>query len=118
MGVRKYKPNDWRIFIDSSTRRLKCVLLHNGNRYVSLPIAHSTKLKEEYDNIKLLLQKIKYDEHRWPICVDLKIVTFCLVSKAGTLSIHVFYAYGQSSTPTALEKNSMANKEIHGSWRS
>ena len=52
MGVRKYKPNDWRIFIDSSTRSLKCVLLHNGNRYASLPIAHSTKLKEEYDNIK------------------------------------------------------------------
>ena len=55
MQVLAYRPDNWRIFIDSSTRSLKSVLLHNKNHYASFPIAHSIKLKEEYDNIKLLL---------------------------------------------------------------
>ena len=47
MGIRQYKPQDWRLFIDCSERSLKCVLLHNGNNYAPIPIGYSTKLKEE-----------------------------------------------------------------------
>ena len=36
----QHKPSDWRLFIDSSKRSLKGVLLHNGNKYPSIPIAH------------------------------------------------------------------------------
>ncbi|KAI6651281.1 hypothetical protein LOD99_5429 [Oopsacas minuta] len=36
-----YVPNDWRLFIDSSKQSLKCVLLHNGNKFSSIPIGHS-----------------------------------------------------------------------------
>ena len=36
-----YLALDWRLFIDSSKRSLKAVLLHNGNVYPSIPIAHS-----------------------------------------------------------------------------
>ena len=35
-----HNPSDWRLFIDSSKRSLKGVLLHNGNKYPSIPIAH------------------------------------------------------------------------------
>ena len=42
MGVEKYCADDWRLFIDSSKKSLKCVLLHNGNKYASIPIGHST----------------------------------------------------------------------------
>ena len=35
-----HNPSDWRLFIDSSKRSLKGVLLHNGNEYPSIPIAH------------------------------------------------------------------------------
>ena len=38
MGLSAYHLNDWRLFIDSSKRSLKCVLLHNGNQYGSIPI--------------------------------------------------------------------------------
>ena len=48
MGLPAYDSRDWRLFIDSSKRSLKCVLLHNGNKYASVPIGHSVKLKEEY----------------------------------------------------------------------
>ncbi|GBP63242.1 hypothetical protein EVAR_56623_1 [Eumeta japonica] len=48
MGLKTYHASDWRLFIDSSKRSLKAVLLHNGNRYAPIPLAHSTSMKEEY----------------------------------------------------------------------
>jgi hypothetical protein len=82
MGLTQYEPKEWRLFIDSSKRCLKCILLHNGNKYAGIPIAHSTQLKEEY-YISLVLNKIKYHEHEWVICVDLKMVNFLLGQQSG-----------------------------------
>ena len=31
---------EWRLFIDISTRSLKVVLLHNGNKFPSIRLAH------------------------------------------------------------------------------
>ena len=45
LGLREYKPEEWRLFIDSLKRSLKCVLLHNGNKFGSIPIGHSVTLK-------------------------------------------------------------------------
>ena len=67
LGVPHYEPRDWRLFIDSCKKSLKCVLLHNGNQFASVPLAHSTSLKEKY-----VLEKISYWQHEWHICVDLK----------------------------------------------
>ena len=78
LGVPQYEPKYWRLFIDSSKRLLKCVLLHNGNLFASVPIAHSTTLKEKYEAVKYVLEKIGYDQHKWFICVDLKMVNFLL----------------------------------------
>ena len=83
MGLKNYKARDWRLFMDSSKRSLKCVLLHNGNKYGSIPIAHSTTLKEEYTNISKVMEKIKYQDHNWVICVDLKMVNFLLGQQGG-----------------------------------
>lgn len=83
MGLKQYKPSEWRLFIDKSKRSLKCILLHNRNKYAGVPIAHSTKLKEEYCNISLLLNKINYNDHRWQICVDLKMVNILLGQQSG-----------------------------------
>ena len=63
MGLPAYDTRDSRLFIDSSKRSLKCVLLHNGNMYGSIPIGHSVKLKEEYNNIKLVLERLHSHVH-------------------------------------------------------
>ncbi|QQP36648.1 Uncharacterized protein FKW44_021815, partial [Caligus rogercresseyi] len=76
LGAPQYDPRDWRLFIDSCNRSLKCVLLHNGNQFTS----HSTTLKEKYEVVKYVLDKIQYEQHKWIICVDLKMVNFYLVS--------------------------------------
>jgi len=78
-----YKDEEWRLFIDSSKRSLKAVLLHNGNTYAPIPIAHSTKLKETYENLQIVLEKIKYSEHQWKVCGDLKISTLILGQQSG-----------------------------------
>jgi hypothetical protein len=91
LGLPEYHSEDWRLFIDSSTRSLKCVLLHNGNRYSSIPLAHSRILKEAYENIKMILQKISYHEHSWSICVDLKMVNFLLGQQSGFTKYPCFF---------------------------
>ena len=54
------------------------VLLHNGNRFPSVPLAHAAKMKEIYENMKLPLGKIKYDEFKWKLRGDLKVVALLL----------------------------------------
>ena len=79
----EHHPSHWRLFIDSSSRSLKAVLLHNGNIFPSIPIAHSVHLKEEYGNVKILLQMIDYDKYKWEVCGDFKMIGFLLGLQGG-----------------------------------
>lgn len=83
LGVPSYSPTEWRLFLDSSKRSLKCALLHNGNVYGAVPIGHSVHLREEYNDIKTIISLLKYHEHNWIICVDLKMVNFLLGQQKG-----------------------------------
>lgn len=83
LGADNYDSTSWRLFIDSSKRSLKGVLLHNGNTYASVPVAHSVHLKETYENLELLLNKIKYSEYCWQLCGDLKIISMLLGQQSG-----------------------------------
>lgn len=83
LGAPHYDPREWRLFIDSCKRSLKCVLLHNGNQFASIPLAHSTTLVEKYEAVKYVLDKIQYEQHQWIICVDFKMVNFLLGQQSG-----------------------------------
>ena len=77
MELKVYNPQEWRLFIDSSVRILKCVQLHNVNKCASMPIGHAKSMKEEYNSIKLILEKpVLYLKHQWEMCADLKVVNF------------------------------------------
>uniref|UniRef100_A0ABD2WD45 Reverse transcriptase RNase H-like domain-containing protein n=1 Tax=Trichogramma kaykai TaxID=54128 RepID=A0ABD2WD45_9HYME len=78
-----YKTDEWRLFIDSSKRSLKAVLLHNTNKFASIPIAHSTTTKETYGSMKILLESIKYNENKWLICGDLKVLGMLMGQQSG-----------------------------------
>jgi hypothetical protein len=41
-----HKPEEWRLFIDSSKSSLKVVLLHNGNVLPSIPVSYAVNMKE------------------------------------------------------------------------
>ena len=68
-----HNPSDRHLFIDSSNRSLRGVLLHNGNKYPSIPMAHSVHLKESYDNVELLLEATKYSKYQWSLCGHLMV---------------------------------------------
>lgn len=78
-----YKPEDWRLFTDSSKESLKAVLLHNGNKFAAVPIVHSTIIKESYESFKFLLEKIDYNSHKWLICGDFKMIQIVLGLQQG-----------------------------------
>lgn len=82
LGI-QYKIEEWRLFIDASKTSLKAVLLHNGNNLPSVPVGYGTNMKESYETMKFLLEKIKYDEHIWKICGDLKVVALLLGLQLG-----------------------------------
>ena len=37
-------------------------------RLVSVPLVHIVNMKESYENIKLLLEKIQHEKHDWNVC--------------------------------------------------
>ena len=82
LGCRHF-PDQWRLFIDSSKASLKAVLLHNGNEKPSVPIAHAVGMKETYASMQIILKLIKYSEHQWNICADLKVVALVLGLQLG-----------------------------------
>jgi len=55
---REYNPDQRRLLIDSSKMCLKVVLLHNGNRFPSVPLAHAANMKESYESMKLLWERL------------------------------------------------------------
>lgn len=96
MALIKFEPKNWRLLIDSSKRRLKCFLLYNRNKYARVPISHSTKLKEDYCNISLVLNKIKYNDHNWQTCVDFKMVNIILSQQSGNAKFSCFICLNKS----------------------
>ncbi|KAJ4446592.1 hypothetical protein ANN_13289 [Periplaneta americana] len=79
----QHRPDEWRLFIDSSKVSLKAVLLHIGNELPSIPVAHVADMKETYQNMKVILEKIQYGKHEWYIYGDLKVIALLLGLQLG-----------------------------------
>ena len=43
-----------------------------------MPVGDSVNLQEDYDDMRMVMDLLKYHEHNWIICVDLKMVNFLL----------------------------------------
>ena len=92
--------------LDSSKVRLKVVLLHNGNRFRSVPLAHAANMKQSYESMKLLLGKFKYDEFKWKLCGDLKVLSLLLRMQLGYTKFCCFLCEWDSRD----KKNHYVNK--------
>jgi len=94
----EYNPDQWRLFIDSSKVSLKVVLLQDGSRVSSVPLAHAANTKESYESMKLLLGKIKYNEFKWKLCGDLRLWPCSSECNSGTQNTAVSCASGTPAT--------------------
>jgi len=48
------------------------------NKFSFVPLAYATNMKETYQNLKILLEKIQYDKYCWTICWDLKVIALLM----------------------------------------
>ena len=79
----EFNPDQWRLFIDSSKVSLKVFYSTTEIKFPSIPLAHSANMKKRYESMKLLLGKIKYDELKFKLCGDLKVVAPLLGMQPG-----------------------------------
>ena len=64
---------NWQLFLDASKESIKAVLQHI-NTLPSVLIAYSATMKGSYKNLKTILTSIQYNDHKWHICTDFKVV--------------------------------------------
>ena len=109
LGIASYNSDEWRIFIDSSKRSLKRVLLHNGNMYGLIFIGHSLTAKENYEVVKKVLVLL----YIMMIISGSSMLIWkwrvpCLNSKVATLISHAFFVCGivVQKTSTGSDGNS------------
>lgn len=73
--VSVYNPDQWRLFIDASKRSLKAVLLYRDSSKKPVPVLYAVGMKETYQTMQLVLDCIKYDEHKWRANCDFKVLS-------------------------------------------
>ena len=54
----RHSRDQWRLFIDASKTSLKAVLLHNGNKLPSIPVAYAPGTKETYTAMSNILVEV------------------------------------------------------------
>ena len=85
------------------------MLLHNGNKFPSLPLAYATNMKEKFENLKILLEKIQYFKYCWIICCDLKLIALLIGLQLGYTKFRCFFVrMGQQGQEKSLHQEGMA----------
>jgi len=59
------------------------VLLHNRNKFPSVPLVHAANMKESHENMKLLLEKIQYEKYNSNICGNVRVTVLLLGLQLG-----------------------------------
>lgn len=101
------------VFITSSKRSLKAPVLHNGNKKPFIPIRHSVRMKECYENMQVLLDAIKYPEYNWSRCGDLKVINMFMWIQSEFMNYCCFYAFGTAMQLPSTECNQSGPCENH-----
>ena len=82
--------------------------------YSSIPIAHSVKAKETYESVKRFFQLISYEQHKWIVCVDWKMVCFLLGQQLGYTRYSCFFVFKIAGRKSNIGKKGLAKKRSNG----
>ena len=64
-------------------------------------MAHSVHLKEDYTSVKMLLCALKYDDYRWKIIRDFKMMSFLMGLQGSSIKFSCFLCLWESRDATA-----------------
>ena len=103
-------PTESILFIDSSSGSLKVVHLYNGNSCSTIPIGHLVEMKEIHNSMDHLLSAVNYQELKWLICGDLKVVW--LTSRWVHKSILIFCISGTTGLTTNIISDKCGRKRV------
>jgi hypothetical protein len=78
-----YDEREWKLFVVSSKRSLKEVLLDSNNKYTPVLVAGTIHLKEMYKNLEIFLNKTQYKEHGWLNRAHLKVLRMLMSQQLG-----------------------------------
>ena len=78
-----HNPLYWRLFLDSSKFSLKAVPLNNGNTLPSAPVGHSVHNNVSYENMKIQIEAINFENFKWQFCGNLKVIALLLGLQKG-----------------------------------
>ena len=79
----RHSTEQWRLVSDASKTSLKAVLLHNGNKLPSIPVAYAPSTRETYITMNNILVEADYKKYQWEACGDFKIIAVLLGLQAG-----------------------------------
>ena len=77
---------------------------------IAIPINYLVHLKEDYKNVKLLLEKFNYDSDKWDVCCDIKLLGFLLLLQGYEAWLYQVFMLSLSLTSTLLEDNCRSEK--------
>jgi hypothetical protein len=100
-----HSPEQWRLFIDASKTSLTTVLLlHNGNKLPSIPVAYAPSTRETYTTMNDIQVEVDCKNYQWEVCDDFKVIAVLLGLQAITPNILVSCVSGIAApeTPTIL----------------
>jgi len=87
------------------------VLLHNGNKFPPVPLVHAANMKESHENMKLLLEKIQYENYNWNMCGDLEIIALLVGLQLGYIKFCCFLCEWDSRDKNIItSENSSLNE--------
>jgi len=79
----RHSPEQWRLFSDASKTSLKAVLLQNGNKLPSIPVACAPSTKEMYTTMNDILFEVAYKKYQREVFGDFKAIAVLLGLQAG-----------------------------------
>ena len=100
----RHSPEQWRLFIDASKTSLKTVLLHNGIKLPSIPVAYAPSTREAHTTMNNILVEVHYKKYQWEFGGDFEVIAVLVDCKPTTSNILVSCVSGIAApeAPTIL----------------
>jgi len=109
-----HNPEQWRLFSDASKTSLKAILLHNGNKLPSIPVAYAPSTKETYTTMNNILVEVDYKKYQWEVCGDFKERAVLLGLQAGYTKYSCFLCEWDSrATGTHYSRKHWPHRQIN-----